>query len=121
MCPGSFYELFYVTDFTKTYWIQTSGLPDFLSEVFRGEILSRDIVKKFLYFTLCWIHLHLTRNSFKDHMHTRFYILKEVFFHVLVFKKVFLVLMFKYAGSLLTRSFITISFKYLYYHKDINS
>ena len=54
-------------------------------------------------------------------MHTGFYILKEVFFHVLVFKKFFLVLMFKYAGSLLTRSSITISFMYLYYHQDINS
>ena len=55
-------------------------------------------------------------------MHTGFYILKEVFFHVLVFKIFFfLVLMFKYAGSLLTRSSITICFKYLYYHQDINS
>ena len=32
-------------------------------------------------------------------MHTGFYILKEVFFPVLVFKKLFFVLMSKYAGN----------------------
>ena len=48
MCPGSLYELFYVLDFTKMYQIRTSRLLDFLSEVFRGEIVSR----KYIFYSL---------------------------------------------------------------------
>ena len=80
MCPGSFYELFYVPDFTKMYRIRTSRL-------FIRGFQRRDIVKEF--YTLLfagYTYIYLTSNSFKDHMHTGFYTLKEVFFHVLVLR-----------------------------------
>ena len=64
----------------KRIWIQTSRLPDFLSEVLRGVIVLRNFIG-FIYFILCWIHLHLTRNSFKEHLYNGFYTDFIVFIH----------------------------------------
>ena len=41
MCLGSLYGLFLGPDFIKTCWTWTSRLLDFLSEDFRGGILSK--------------------------------------------------------------------------------
>ena len=73
---------------------------DHFTSYFMCQILQKRIGYGLLDFlSVGWIHLRLISNSFKEHMHTGFHILKEVFFHVLVFKKLFLVLMSKYAGN----------------------